>query len=162
MTMPTEQVVESYKLNPDALINLWEIRLRNNAGTIRLKDFETLTWQGFTWESCPIQLSGDERRSDGEESRPRLVVVNPFGRFTRFVLAGVLEYSLVIRKQVLYQHLISNANVYNQRMWKVGRVAQFVSGTSITLELRAMSDAPNFQIPGRQFMPPDFPLVTLG
>ena len=160
--MPAEQVAEGLKLGPDALVSLWEIRLRNNAGTIRLKDFETMSWQGVTWEACPIQLSGDERRSDGEESRPKLVVVNPFGRFTRFVLAGVLEYSVVIRRQVLYQHLISNAGIYNQRMWKIGRVVQFISGHSITVELRSMSDAPNFQIPGRQFLPPEFPLVTLG
>jgi hypothetical protein len=68
----------------------------------------------------------------------------------------------VIRRQVLYQHLISNAGIYNQRMWKIGRVVQFISGHSITVELRSMSDAPNFQIPGRQFLPPEFPLVSLG
>lgn len=162
MTIPAEQIVESFKLSPDAQVNLWQISFRNNGGTVRLKDYETLSWQGYTWESCPISLSGDERRSDGEAARPKLVVVNPFGRFTPYVLAGVLEYAVVIRKQVLYQHLLSNSNIYNQRMWKVGRVSQFVSGHSITLELRSMSDAPNFQIPARQFLPPEFPLVTLG
>lgn len=162
MTIPAEQVVESFKLSPDSLVNLYEVRLRNNAGIIRLKDFETLSWQNLTWESCPIMLSGDDRRSDGEEARPKLSVVNPYGRFTQFVLAGILEYSIVIRKQVLYQHLLSNSNIYNQRMWRIGRVVQFISGQSITLELRAMSEGPNFQIPARQFLPPQFPLVTLG
>jgi phage-related protein len=161
MPAPSSHISESLKLEPDGIVFLYEIRMRNNGGIVRLKDSETRTWQGLLWESCPIQITGDDQTAEGSDTRPKLTVVNPYGLFTPFVMNGVLEYAIVIRKAVLHSNLIADVNIYEQRMWRVRRVVQLIGGQSITVELMNMSEGPAFMIPVRQFIPPDFPTVTL-
>lgn len=161
MTTSTSHRTESLSLQPDGLVDLWQITLRGNVGILRIKDNETVTWQGQVWESMSIQLQGDQQSADGEDARPKLSIVNPFGLFTPHVLSGVLEYSIVVRKRVLYQNIINDVNVYEQRMWKVCRIPQFISGQSITMELMSMTEGPAFQVPVRSYVPPVFPSVSL-
>lgn len=161
MPPPSAHVSESLKLTPDAIVHLYEIRMRNNGGIVRIKDNETVTWQGVLWESCPIQITGDELSAEGQDARAKLTVVNPYGMFTPFIIAGVLEYAIVIRKSLLRANLLANVNVYEQRMWRVRRIVQLIAAQSITVELMNMSEGPGFQIPVRQYLPPEFPTVSL-
>ena len=161
MTAPTSHVEESLKLTPDAVVHLYEIRMRNNGGLVRIKDNETVTWQGMLFESCPIKITGDDRTAEGADARPTLTVVNPYGLFTPYILAGRIEYAIVIRKSVLRENLLADVNIYEQRMWRIRRIVQLIAAQSITVELANMSDGPGFQIPVRQFLPPDFPAVTI-
>lgn len=158
---PYSHIEESQKLTADAPIDLYQITLKNKPVTFRFKNNNTVTWRGNEYEGIACQLTGDTRLADGEESRASFRIMNPFGVFNMPALAGDIDLAVVTRKRVLLQHIESNANIFEQRMWYVGRVAELISGQSITLELRNMTEGPGFQIPVRMYIPPEFPMVTL-
>jgi hypothetical protein len=87
--------------------------------------------------------------------------MNPFGIFNSAAKKGQIDRATVIRRRVLRRHVEADVNIFEQRMWYVGRVRELISGQSISLELRNMTEGANFQIPCRMFIPPDFPMVTL-
>ncbi|MBN8245139.1 hypothetical protein JF546_19145 [Nitratireductor aquimarinus] len=64
---PQEHLAESQKLTADAIINLYEIRLRTEPVTIRVCDSTTRFWQGNTYEQFGIQVTGEKRSADDEE-----------------------------------------------------------------------------------------------
>jgi phage-related protein len=121
----------------------------------------TVSWQGNTYEGMACQISGDRRSADIEESRATLQIMNPVGVFNLPAMNGDLDLAVLTRKRILREHLEDDINIFQQRMWYVGQVKELISGQSITLELRNMSEGPNFQIPVRMYTPPEFPLVTL-
>jgi len=162
MSAPYSHLVESQKLtDADAPIDLFQITLKNQPVVFRFKNNNTVTWRGFEYEGMACSLQGDTRLADGEESRSTLRVMNPFGIFNHPAMAGDLDLAVVIRKRVLGKHIESNTNIFEQRMWYVGRVAELISGQSISLELRNMTEGPGYQIPVRMYIPPEFPLVSL-
>ena len=158
---PVSHLEEAQKLTADALIDLYTVTLKNVAAVFRFKNDDTRTWQGLTFEGMASKITGDDRSADGEESRPILQIMNPLGIFNRFAVRGQLDQAIVRRQRVLLKHLDSNANIFEQRMWYVGRIRELISGQSVSFELRNMTEGANFQIPVRQFMPPAFPMVTL-
>lgn len=160
MTTPTEHLDESQKLTADAYVDLFEVTFRGTSTVLRMTNGPTVTWQGNTYDGQACQLSGERRNSDGEEVRPTLTIMNPMGVFKSYVAQGILEQSLVVRKRLLRQFLEDDVNLYEQRMWTVGRVAS-LTGQTIVLELRNLADGPNYVIPGRMYYPPEFPLVRL-
>jgi phage-related protein len=158
---PYSHIEESQKLTADAQIDLYQITLKNKPVTFRFKNNNTVTWRGNEYEGMACQVSGDTRIADGEESRASMQIMNPFGIFNMPALAGDLDLAVVTRKRVLLQHIESNANIFEQRMWYVARVSKVIAGQSIDLELRNMTEGPGFQIPVRMYIPPEFPMVTL-
>lgn len=158
---PVSHLEEAQKLTADGLVDLYTISLKNDPVIFRFKNDDTLSWQGNTYEGMACRSSGDTRSSDGEESRPTLQVMNPLGIFNRAAIEGKLDLATVIRRRVLRQHVLDNVNIYEQRMWYIGRIRELISGQSITFELRNMTEGANFQIPCRMFIPPEFPLVSL-
>lgn len=162
MTSPYTHIVESQKLtDADAPIDLFTITLKNLPVTFRFKNNNTVIWRGNEYEGMACNLTGDTRTADGEETRANLRILNPFGIFNHPAQQGDLDLAVVTRKRVLQQHIDSNADIYEQRMWYVGRVAELISGQSISLELRNMTEGPGYQIPVRMYIPPEFPLVSL-
>lgn len=161
MTAPLTHLQESQKLTADALVDLFIIDLKNDPVTLRFKTDNTVTWLGDTYEGVACQLTGDTRTAEGEEPRPSLVVMNPFGVWNDAAIRDQLDLALVTRRRVLRAHLEGNVAIYQQHRWYVSRVRDLISGQSITFELRALTEGPNFQIPVRQYMPPEFPFVTL-
>lgn len=162
MTSPYEHIVESQKLtDADAPVDLYQIVLKNLPVTFRFKNNNTVIWRGNEYEGMACSLVGDVRNADGEESRATLRVMNPYGIFNKPAMNGDLDLAVVTRKRVLLNHLEGNVNIFEQRMWYVGRVAELISGQSVSLELRNMTEGPGYQIPVRMFIPPEFPLVTL-
>lgn len=159
--VPLSHIEESQKLTADAQIDLYEITLKGVSVVFRFKNNDTVVWRGNEFEGMACRLQGDTRLADGEESRASLTVMNPFGIFNMPALAGDLDLATVVRKRVLRQHLLSNTNIFEQRMWYVGRISELISGQSITMELRNMTEGPSFQIPVRMYIPPQFPLVSL-
>jgi phage-related protein len=135
--------------------------LKNQPVIFRFKTDNTVTWQGQLYEGMATRMTGDTRSADGEESRPILQVMNPFGIFNKAALQGQLDQATVIRRRVLRDHVEKDVNISEQRMWYVGRIRELISGQSITFELRNMTEGANFQVPCRMFIPPEFPMVTL-
>ena len=106
-------------------------------------------------------MTGDSSSADGEESRPTLQIMNPLGIFNSAIISGNIDFAIVTRYTVLRRHIDNNSDIKQQRMWRVGRVKELISGQSVSLELRSMSEGPNFQIPVRQYIPPTFPTVSI-
>lgn len=158
---PSEHVVESQKLTADALVDLFEIILKDQPVVIRLKNNDTVVWQGNQYEGWPIQLTGEKRTAEEELPRPRFQFMNPEGLFSKFAIRGDLNYATVRRKRVLLQHIENDTNIYQQAQWYVARVPEIISGQAVTLELRSFHDGPAYKIPGRVYLPPEFPAVNL-
>lgn len=161
MTAPLSHLQDSLKLTGDGRVHLFELRLPQYSTVFRFKNNNTVTWQGHTYEGLPCQLQGDGQHADEQEARPTLRVMNPLGLFNDAVLSGKLYRAILTRRAVLLQHLNSNVNIFQQRMWYVERPKEMVSGQFVSLDLRSMTEGPNFSVPARQFLPPEFPLVTV-
>ncbi|WP_181176981.1 MULTISPECIES: hypothetical protein [unclassified Mesorhizobium] len=158
---PIEHMTESQKLTADGYVNLYEIQLRTEPVILRLSDSTTRTWQGQSWEMFGIQISGEKRSADGEETRPRLQLINPDGVFSTLVRQRLLDRATVIRYRLLRDHYEGDVQIYQRRMWYISRIADVTAGQSITAELRVMTEGPNSKVPARQFIPPEFPMVRL-
>jgi lambda family phage minor tail protein L len=157
---PIEHLQEAQKLQADAEVDLFYVKLKNLPVEFRFKGEDTITWQGKKYEGMACKLTGDSQSADGEESRPLLQVMNPFGIFNSAAKKGQLDLATVIRYRVLRGNLDADINIATRRMWYVGRIRELISGQSISLELRNMTEGANFQIPCRMFIPPDFPMVS--
>jgi len=136
---PQTHLAESQKLEADALVDLFEIYIKNSSVVIRVKADNTVTWRGNTYEGVALKLSGDTRTADAEEARPSLRIFNPEGIFNTFVFDGTLDMATVIRKRVLRTHLESNVNIFQQRMWYIHRITEVVTNSHLTVELRNMT-----------------------
>ena len=159
--VPISHIQESQKLTADAQIDLYTVTLKNQPVVFRFKNNNTVTWRGNEYEGMACRLQGDSRIADGEESRASLQVMNPFGIFNIPAMNGDLDQAVVTRRRVLLQHIEQNVNIFEQRMWYVGRLSELISGQSITLELRNMTEGAAYQIPVRMYIPPVFPMVSL-
>jgi phage-related protein len=151
---------EAQELQPNGVLDLFEVKLRNNT-LFRFRNGPERTWQGKFFNSWPCNITGDVRTADEEEPRPTLTIANPEGAFTKVVFEGLVENAIVRRYQVLRRHADADLPISVDRMWYVGRIPQLLRGKSITLELRNMTEGPNFKIPVRQYLPPEFPFVSL-
>ena len=161
MTAPVSHLQDALSLTGDGIVYLYQITLLGSGVTFRFKNNDTVTWQGNIYEGIPCQMTGESRTADDQESRPSLRVYNPGGIFNAPALDGSLYKAIVIRKRVLRQHIDSNTNIYAQRMWFVERPKELISGQYISLDLRDMTEGQNFQLPVRQYIPPEFPMVSL-
>lgn len=161
--MPAHQshLVEAQKLTADAEVDLYELYLPNDLVYFRFKDNDTATWRGNTYEGMACNLSGEAMTAEDQESRPTLRVMNPEGIFNEPAFQGKFYRAILTRRTVLRGHLDSNTNIFVQRMWFVERPKEVIAGQQISFELRNMTEGPNYQIPVRMYIPPDFPTVTL-
>lgn len=159
MTTPIDHRREAQKLTADALVDLFEIIIPNQA-VVCFTDADTREWQGKLYESWAFKLTTVARNADGERSRPKLTVVNPEGVFNPWIFNGTLEGCTVIRRRVLRQHYETDVAIQEVQMWYISRVMEVVPGQTITFELRSLSDGPDALLPARMFTPPDFPFVT--
>lgn len=161
MTTPQSHLEEGRKLTADAEVDFYTLILVGGTTLARFTNGATLTWQGLVYDALSISMTGDHRSADDEESRPMLRLMNPAGIFNKPALEGQLDRATIRRRRVLRTHAETNVNIYVQRMWYVERVKELISGEYVGLELRPMTDGPNFQIPYRKYMPPTFPTVSL-
>jgi lambda family phage minor tail protein L len=158
---PTTHLEEAQKLEADALVDLFELYLKNSSTVLRFKNENSVTWGGKLYEGAAVKLSGDARSADAEETRASLRIMNPEGLFNAVAFSGALDMATLIRKRVLLQHLDGNVQIFQQRMWYISRITEVITNQSLTVELRNMSEGPTFMIPARMFIPPEFPTVSL-
>lgn len=160
MTTPANHIVDAQKLQADGYIHLYELWLRKNAGVVYFSDGPTVTWQGHTYDSAPVRMGSIKESTTEEQSRPTFTIFNPENVLASFVVTGVLEKSLLKRKRLLLDDLNNNVSNFQQRTWFISRVTSFLKGT-LTVELRNLIDGPAMMIPRRQYIPPEFPVVSL-
>ena len=158
--VPMSHIVDAQKMIADGYLDLWELWLRNNAGVIYAANGPRTTWQGHVYDAAPMKLSSLKESATEEESRPTLTIFNPENVLASFVVTGALEKSIVKRKRVLVADIEQDNNIFVQRTWFIARPSSYLKGT-LTVELRNLTDAPNFMMPRRQYIPPNFPLVSL-
>lgn len=158
--IPAQHVAENLKLEAaDAYVDLMELYLVPS-GQVYFKNSDTVTWQTKTYEGLAFKMSGVSKAADEQESRPTLTIVNPEALFSIAVEAGQLERATVIQRRIRRSDLDANNNVAQVRTWFVTRVAQ-LSDEMIAVELRDLTDGPNFLVPARMFLPPEWPVVSL-
>lgn len=158
--VPAEHVEDAQKLEADAYVDLFQIILSDKSSKIYLKINKDTDWQGNTYEGTGIQIDGVGVYADDTTSRPKLTIFNPQGVFSSLLDSGLLDNATIVRYRVLKAHIDADLPIYRRQQWKVSRVAS-VKTPFIQLELRDMLDGQNFQVPGRMFIPPDFPTVSL-
>lgn len=156
---PPAQVEDSHKLTADGYVDLFEITLLTGS-VLYLKSNDTVIYRSRTYQGTAIKISGVEKYADEKDSRPQMVMVNPDGIYGEFIKAGLLDYALVKRIRVLREDLLANRDVKTEQRWRIWRISA-LTNEAVTCELRSVVDRFNALIPGRMFIPPEFPLVTL-
>jgi lambda family phage minor tail protein L len=157
---PQEQREEHHKLEADAEVHLYEIQTLDGA-VLYFKSNDTVTWQGNTYNGTALHMDGISHNADDERSRPQLKLANPDGVFSNLVNGNQLEGGFVYRHRVLRRHVDNDQNIKKTESWRISR-PKALNNKRIVLELRARMDGQTFQAPGRMYMPPDFPQVSLG
>jgi lambda family phage minor tail protein L len=161
VSAPTSHVAEAQKLQADAFVDLFTINFHGTSTIYRFRNGATVTWQGNVFEELAVQLSGDQRNADGSNTRPKLSVVNPQKVLGAFAAAGYFDLALVTRYRLLQQDLLNNVNIFQQRVWIVGKVNAVTSQT-LELELRDTTDNPAWKTPRRTYSPSEgYPFVTI-
>lgn len=158
MPYPQSHIDEAHKLVADAPVKLYKITLSTGA-IIRIKNNNTVTWQGNVYEGVPMALSGVSFSAGDEANRPKVMVANPDGIYSSLVRTKVFERGTLLQYEVLKQHLDTNQNIFNSRTWRIARALE-VNLHVISLELRNLTDGPMAKIPSRFFTQPEFPSVT--
>lgn len=159
MTYPVSHLEEALKLEGEAIVHLYQVTLKKTGSIIRFWNGPTTTWQGQTYSYWPCQQSKDTETSDDQTPRPTLTVHNPNGILTPLAGQGEFDLALVIRKDLRQDHLLGNVNISKQRVWFISRPLS-MNREVVSFELRSTIDFPNFQIPPRQFNPPEFPFLV--
>lgn len=158
--VPAEHLKDALKLDGDAYVDLFQIILSNKQSILYFTMNKTKDWQGHTYEGNGIKLEGVGNYADDEVSRPKLSLWNPEGIYSYLVDEGLLDSATIVRYRVLKEHIDADLPIYRRQQWKVSRIASLRKGL-IGVELRDMLDGQLFMTPGRMFIPPDFPTVSL-
>ena len=112
MTTPATITVEIQKLEPSAIVELFELDgtafggelMRFHAGTNQLS--QNVVWQGNSYTPFPLQASGFDYSGNGQLPRPKMVVSNVTGAITLLVLTyDDLLGAKVTRKRTLAKYL---------------------------------------------------------
>lgn len=157
--IPESHRIENEKLVADGYVDLFQVVLKNNTN-LYLKNNNTVNWQGKSWQGIPLSFEGYSSSSTEELSRPSLSIANPNGTFSTYIRDGLLNRAVLYRYRVLYKDILEDNNVYQKQTWIVWSTPS-LTNKYIQFELRTTLDGPNFVVPARQYLPPEFPCVKL-
>lgn len=158
-SIPAEHRVDSVKLQADAQYDLFQIQLTDGQ-ILYLSPRDTVTWQGDVYDSIAIHLTGVGKRADDEKSRPKLTIMNFEGIFNVLIAQKIVYGATVRRYRVLGANIEANRNIAEIQSWKVRRPERLTRSV-IVLQLADQLDGQFFILPARQFLPPEFPTVSL-
>lgn len=113
MTTPTKITSQLQKLNPSAIVELFELDLTALGGDIYYFYAsgtngltQNIQWQGQVYTAYPVKASGFEYTTNGQIPRPRLFVSNAFGTITSILLAyRNMLGAKITRKRTLAKYL---------------------------------------------------------
>lgn len=157
--VPVEQQVDAHALKADGRVYLYEVELVGG-GFIRVRNGPDVTWNGMNFENLGVSVTGKGQSTGEEVFRPKMQIVNPEGIFSSYIASGSLERAYVREYAVLRTHLDNDQPIYTMRLWTIGKIVS-LNHHLMVAELRELGDGPNFTIPGRVFMPPEFPQTSL-
>lgn len=162
--IPDPHKEDSLKLNPEELLELFEVTLvggskiyANNGPEVEWSPTDTNN--PLTFESVFIKLSNAGRNSGEQRVRPTLTVGNPMEMFHVPIAQGHLDGAEVIRYKVKPSLLKADPPVFEKSMWYIAHIRSL--GEVITVQLRSLSDRQEGLIPIRQYLKPEFPSVTI-
>ena len=161
---------EIQKLNPSAIIELFELDTRNytggtilrfHAGTNELKT--PVIWQGNTYSPLPVEITGFEWRSTGSIPRPKARVANVTGLLSATLQSmDDLIGSKVTRIRTFVKYLDSvnfpSANPLADPSAEFTRDVFFINQKTmenkyyIEFELAAMLDVQGIKLPRRMYI----------
>lgn len=158
-----EHLDQSRLLQPDPYIDFFDIRVNPGAQATRLflTSHPDVTWNNQLWTNFPVELTGADLKTGGELVRPQLRMGNPGAVFSYLISANQIYSGTVRRYRVLRRHLDANVASYLTNLWDIGKVAS-LNRDYLVLELRSPLDRHDYNLPARQFFPPEFPYVKLG
>lgn len=159
VAVPQEHLDDAQKLQADGYVELFTMVLLDSA-IVRFKANNTVTWQGNDYEGIPCALTNAGKASSEKNIRPKLVIANPLGVFSKPIQDGVVDGAIVTRTRILKEHLDADLNIFRNQSWAVRHVTAR-NQQRIELELRDQLDGQFFLVPGRMFIPPEFQQVTL-
>lgn len=159
MTTPSTHVTEGDKLDPQALVHLYELQL-NPSGVLYMSKDTEITWQGNLYQNLPIKVSGTKISASGQIPRPTLTISNPSGIYSKSVGDGLLDRAVLIERKVLRSDLEADLPVWDERRWYLSRL---ISDTalSISYQLRGLTDRQTGVMPIRMYIQPEFSSVRL-
>lgn len=160
--VPTSHIDDSQKLIADAEIDLF-VLTPLAGGSLYFKSDDDVTWQSNFYIGLPLMFSEGKQSSDSPPGQSRLTVGQEnidLSLFKPLVHDGLLDGALITRHIVLRDHIISNSNIKQTRVYRVVRVEAY-SRSQVRLALSSTSDGTGFTMPHRQYLPPDFPAVLI-
>lgn len=159
--LSNEMQSQRLSLSPDELRIFLEIAIEDPNGPavhLRFTNHETTEWNGVTWTNTPFQLTGVSNSAAGERSRPTLALPNEANAYGYYIKNGLLEDALVTRYKTLPGE--DYGAVTEKHVFYVSHPKQ-ITGTSISLELRRLSDGNRYKIPPNRYVQPEFPTVIV-
>ena len=145
---------------PYRLLNI-EFNTKNDQGfedpvAVFMCDQTDIMWNGVTWFRSPFEIRGEGYSADQENARPNLILPNEERRFSYFAESGDLDGARVTLYEVHPDEINTQQAIV--RHYILARVSSD-NRMQISFELRTPSDGPNFKLPARRFMPPEFTTV---
>jgi len=129
-------------LQPDALIELFEIDFSNmqenfeqlkdmygiNVGADTVYRFcssinssNPIVWQGKSYQPMPIMAEGFESKNDGRFPRPKLIIANPDGIFSRIIYNNNDFVGCKITRKRTYVRFLDDENFQNKNLNSEGK-----------------------------------------
>jgi len=158
-----DHIEQALSLDADGYATLLQFRMivPNQPDTILyLTPQKSVNWQGVLWQNWAFNITGYKMDSSEEASRPQLSVVNPDGVFSAYIHQGMTDNAEVTRYRVLGEHLNANINSFVKNVWRVAKTVSLTKQLAV-LELRGCLDGQMFMLPARQYIPPEFDMVSL-
>ena len=170
MTTPSTIVSEVQKLEPSAVIELYELDLsqfgdnvyRFHAGTNGMS--QPIVWQTHTYQPFPVKVAGFDMNGRGEIPRPKITVANVTGAITGLVLLFQdMIGAKVTRKRTLAKYLDAEnfpggtnptadaTAAFADDIFYIDRKSQETKDT-VEFELTAAFDLYGVKLPRRQII----------
>lgn len=130
---------EIFSLSPDVLINLYEIdfsNLQHNFEILQdqfgvtigedlkyrfcgaINGSNPIIWQGQSYQPLPITSEGFEHKADGRMARPKLLIANPEGLFSRVLKANQDFVGCRITRKRTYIKFLDAENFQNRNSFE--------------------------------------------
>lgn len=157
-------ISEAQKANPDAVVILFDLDLRDFGGPIFRftpevlnPDADIVEWRGQEYFPTPVQAEGFEMSGSGQFPRPKLIVSNVLGTLKAEMIAyNNLVGATVTRWRTYAKHLDGGADPdpdvhFPPDVFKIDRKAE-ETPAQITFELATIIDQQGIMLPRRQIL----------
>lgn|SRR3990167_3639267 len=161
--IPATHIEDAHKLQADGRIDLYELTPAIGVGVLRFTHASDITWGGNIYTGIPVAMTGEKKTADGSASAPKMVIgqenIN-LSAFKPLISDGGLDLARITRHRVLRVNIETDTAISELSIFRVKRVESY-SRLQIILQLASDTESMSFTLPFRQFVPPDFPSVSV-